>query len=197
VLAALPQAENPLIKPPEAIEVFDMTCSAFSRFSLRRAVVMACSVALLCGVALQQASARSGPFAGFSGHWSGGGIIRVRGQDSNTTERIRCSGSYRERGGYDVELQLSCRSDTYNFDLTGNFQADSRGRVNGQWTERTRGVSGSAYGRARDGRLQVHAESPALTANLSMYTRGRRQSVSLNAAGGGQQVSASISLRRY
>ena len=174
-----------------------MTRSTFSRFSLRRALVLGCALTLLGGVALQEASARSRPFSDFPGSWSGGGVIRVKGQDdSQTTERIRCSASYRGRNGQDIDLELNCQSDTYRFDLTGSFQADASNRISGRWTERTRGVGGTVSGRASGTRLQVHADSPSLTANLSMYTRGHRQSVSLTAAGGGQRVSASISLRR-
>jgi hypothetical protein len=167
-------------------------------FFSRRAAVVGCTAALLCaGAALQPAAARSGPFVHFSGDWAGTGIIRVRGQDDKqTTERIRCNAAYRQRGGYDVNLKLVCKSDSYNFDLTGDFEADASDHITGQWTEQSRNVGGSVLGQARGNHLLVHAESPALNANLSMVTGSRSQSVSLKAAGGGQQVSASIRLRR-
>lgn len=167
-------------------------------FVSRRAAVLGCAAALLyAGLASQTVAARSGPFVNFRGDWSGSGIIRVRDQDyRQTTERIHCSAAYRQRGGYAVNLKLVCRSDTYNFDLTGDFVADGRDHITGQWTEHIRNVGGSVFGQARGDRLLVHAESPALNANLSMLTRRRSQSVSLKAAGGGQQVSASIRLRR-
>lgn len=163
----------------------------------RRSAVLACA-AVLCGAAvLQPATARSGPFTNFRGNWSGTGIIRVQGQDNRqTNERIRCTGTYRQSSSQDVNLKLTCKSDNYSFDLSGDFEADASDRISGQWTEHTRNVGGSVSGRARGNRLLVHAESPALNANLSMVTRSRRQSVSLKAAGGGQQVSASITLRR-
>ncbi len=158
--------------------------------------VLGCAAALLCaGAAWQAAAARSGPFANFRGDWSGTGIIRVKGQDNKqTTERIRCNAAYRQSGGQDVNLKLVCKSDSYSFDLTGDFEADASNHITGQWTEHTRNVGGSVTGQARGSRLLVHAESPALNANLSMVTHSRRQSVSLKAAGGGQQVSASITL---
>ncbi len=168
-------------------------------FLLRRAAVLGCAAALLCGgTILQSAAARSGPFANFRGDWSGTGIIRVKDEDNKqTTERVRCSAAYRQRGSQDVNLKLICKSDSYSFDLTGDFEADASNRITGQWTELSRGVGGSVSGRARGRRLLVHAESPVLNANLSMTTHGRRQSVSLKANGGGRQVSASIRLRRH
>lgn len=175
---------------------FAMTRSAV--FLSRRTAVLGCAAVLLfAGVALQPVFARSGPFANMHGNWSGTGIIRVQGEDMRqNTERLRCSAAYRQRGDYAVNLMLVCRSDTYNLDLTGDFVADANDRISGQWTEHTRNVGGSIVGRARGSHLLVHAESPALNANLSMVTHRRSQSVSLRATGGGQRVSASIRLRR-
>lgn len=164
----------------------------------RRAAVLACAAALLfAGNAYQSFAARSGPFVNFHGNWSGTGIIRVKDQDNKqSTERMRCSAAYRQRGGYAVNLKLVCRSDSYSLDLTGDFESDANGNITGQWTEHSRNVGGNVVGRARGSRLLVHAESPALNANLSMVTHRHSQSVSLKAAGGGQQVSASMRLRR-
>ncbi|HZD89696.1 MAG TPA: hypothetical protein VE224_06330 [Pseudolabrys sp.] len=168
--------------------------ASFSRY----AAVLGCAATLLCaGAALQPAAASSGPFSNFHGDWAGGGILRIKGDDNKlSTERVRCNASYRQSSGNEVNLKLTCRSDTYNFDLTGDFQSDPAGNITGDWSEETRHVGGSVTGRARGDRLLVHAESPALNANLSMYTRSRTQSVNLKAAGAGQQVTASISLRR-
>lgn len=166
-------------------------------FLSRRTALLAFAAALCGSAVFQPAIALSGPFTNFRGDWSGSGIIRVKGQDDRqTNERLRCTGSYRQNGGQDVNLKLTCKSDNYSFDLSGDFEADANDRITGQWTEHTRHVGGSVTGRARGGRLLVRAESPALNANLSMITRGRRQSVQLKAAGGGQEVSASITLRR-
>ncbi len=164
----------------------------------RRAAVLGCAAVMLCGGAiLQSVAARSGPFAYFGGNWSGTGIIRVKGQDNKqNTERIRCSAAYRQRGGYDVNLKLVCKSDSYDLDLTGQFSADGNNRVTGQWIEHTRNVGGGVVGNIRGRRLLVRADSPSFNANLGMVTHRRSQSVRLKAAAGGQQVSASITLRR-
>ncbi|HEY6027832.1 MAG TPA: hypothetical protein VIV09_13120, partial [Pseudolabrys sp.] len=87
-------------------------------------------------------------------------------------------------------------SDSYNFDLTGQFSADDGNRITGQWTERTRNIGGSVIGTVRGESLQVHVESSGFAADLSMLTRGRRQSVTIDSQGGGQTVKASITLSR-
>ena len=169
-----------------------------SRLLRRRAALLGCAVMLLSGGALlTSAAAEPGPFSSFSGNWSGTGVIRVKGDSKQTTERVRCTASYRRSGSHDVGLRLGCKSDNYKFDLTGNFEADAGNQITGSWSEETHNVGGSVIGQARGDRLLVHAESPAMNANLSMITHSRLQSVALKAAGGGQEVSASITLRRH
>jgi hypothetical protein len=163
----------------------------------RRVVVLGCAALLCVGATLKPAEARLGPFENFHGDWSGSGIIRVKDENNKlSTERMRCSAAYRDSGSSSVNLKLVCRSDSYSLDLTGNFDADARGRVTGDWTEHTRNVGGNVVGQTHGNYLAVRAESPVLNANLSMGTHHRSQSVRLKAAGGGQQVSASIRLRR-
>jgi len=139
--------------------------------------------------------AASGPFADFSGKWSGTGTLRPEG---GSTERIRCNAEYRPRGSTenDVELQLRCASDSYNFDLTGEFTADEKNQITGRWTERTRNVGGTAIGNADGERLQIHTETSTFSADLVLVTRGKKQSVSIDSQGGGQIIKASIALSR-
>jgi hypothetical protein len=145
--------------------------------------------------ALPPVSAESGPFAGFDGHWSGTGTIKPV---DKPTERIRCNATYRPRGSsqHEVDLQLRCESDSYKFDLAGQFQADEGNHISGSFTERTRGVGGTVVGNAQGARMQIHVESSAFSATMVMTTRGRSQSVSIDAQGGGQFVKASITLHR-
>jgi hypothetical protein len=141
------------------------------------------------------AIAASGPFATLTGAWGGNGTIQP---ENGVTERIRCNANYRPRGssGREIDLDLRCASDSYNFDLTGQFVADDINHISGRWTERTRNIGGSAIGTARGDRLQVHVESGGFAADLSMVTRGRRQNVTIDSHGGGQAVKASITLSR-
>jgi len=141
------------------------------------------------------AQADDGPFHEFNGSWTGTGTLRP---SNGAAERIRCNANYRPRGSseHEIDLQLRCASDSYNFDLTGQFTADAQNQVSGRWTERTRSIGGTAVGNAQGDRLQIHVESSGFAADLVMLTRNRRQSVTIDSQGGGQIVKASITLSR-
>ncbi len=156
-----------------------------------------CLIALVLAlyIPLPPALAESAPFADFAGSWSGTGTLRP---ENGAAERIRCNASYRPRGSsqHEIDLQLRCASDSYNFDLTGQFTADDQNQISGRWTERTRNTGGTAVGNAQGDRLQLHIESAGFAAELVMVTRSRRQSVDIDSHGGGQIVKASITLTR-
>lgn len=175
----------------------DFHLQQFAPFRSPFGPVVALGCAILCilgGLHADPASAASGPFAEFPGNWSGDGTIR----QGDSTERIRCTASYRLRGSteHDIDLALRCASDSYNFDLAGQFQADESNQVSGRWTERSRSIGGTAIGNARGARLQIHVESSAFSADLVMTTKGRRQAVTIDSQGGGQIVKASMTLQR-
>jgi hypothetical protein len=172
-----------------------MTRSHFARLFLC-AAALAYGIALLNCSFLQPAIADEGPFAGFAGRWSGTGTVRVKSADRQNAERIRCTATYRLRGSHGVNLQLRCRSDSYNVDLSGEFDADDSGHLSGRWTEHSRNVGGTGIGTARGGTIQLHIESSAFAADLNLVTRGQRQSISLDSHGAGQIVTGSITLQR-
>jgi hypothetical protein len=169
-------------------------CSAFS---LSSAGIFGCCLFALVSVLdipLPSALAQAGPFAEFTGSWSGAGQLRP---ENGAAERIRCNASYRPgRSQREIEIQLRCASDSYNFDLVGQFTADEQNQVSGRWTERSRGTGGTAVGNARGDRLQLHIESAGFAADLVMVTRNRRQSVDIDSHGAGQIVKATITLNR-
>ena len=169
-----------------------------SRMPARRRPAPALFAALLIAgltAGTQAASAATGPFSDFNGSWTGTGTIELSG---GKKERLRCQARYRVRdsSGHDVDLQLGCQSDSYKFDLSGEFVADGNNQITGHWTEHSRNLGGTALGRAQGERLQVHAESQAFSADLTMVTRKRRQAVAITSRGGGQIAEASITLRR-
>ena len=168
-----------------------------SSCSSSRAAVLGCAamLALWGSAGTPPALAASGPFDGFGGRWSGTGTLRPQG---GKPERVRCDATYRPRGSssHQVDLNLRCTSDSYKFNLSGNFNADNNNQVSGQWTEHTRSIGGTVVGHARGDRLQIHIESSAFAATLNMVTRNRRQTVNIDSRGGGQVVKGSISLRR-
>jgi hypothetical protein len=170
------------------------------RFSLcpssrRAAVAGAVLLMLMAGAASRPAVAAQGPFAEFSGSWSGTGTMRINGK----AERIRCHASYRPRGstGHEIDLSLKCDSDSYKFNLGGLFRADEGNHVSGQWTEHTRNVGGIVIGNVSGARFQLHVESNAFTADMSIHTNKRSQAVSIDAQGGGQIVKSSLTLHRH
>ena len=127
-----------------------------------------------------------------AGNWSGGGTVTL---DDGSAERIRCRASYAVgAGGSGLNQTLVCASDSYKFDLRSNVVAE-RGSLSGTWSESIRGVSGSLEGRGANGNFQVVASAPGVTANLSLTTRGNRQSVVIKAENGFR--GAAINLSRH
>jgi hypothetical protein len=136
--------------------------------------------------------AQSGPFAGMAGVWAGGGTVAL---EDGATERIRCRATYAVgAGGNGLNLDLTCASDSYKFDLKGNVISD-HGALSGRWSESSRGVIGTLEGRGANGNIQVVASAAGFTANLALTTRGNRQSVVIKAESG--FTGASIAMSRH
>jgi len=134
-------------------------------------------------------NAQSGPFAGFDGTWSGNGTVSL---SDGTTERIRCRASYKVDGsGSGLQQTLRCASDSYKFDLSSNVitQGD---RIVGTWSESSRNVNGNLQGKAGGGRIDVFVEAAGFAANLTLTTRGNKQSVSIDSKGEIRGVSISM-----
>jgi hypothetical protein len=157
-----------------------------------RQLIFAVITLLVVMVSGSASYAQSGPFAGMAGNWSGGGSVTL---DDGSSERIRCRASYAVgAGGAGLNLSLVCASDSYKFDLRGNAVADN-GAISGSWSESSRGINGSLQGRGANGNFQVLASTGGFNANLSLTTRGNRQSVVIRAENGFR--SASMSLSRH
>lgn len=135
--------------------------------------------------------AQSGPFAGMAGNWSGGGTITL---EDGSTERIRCRATYAVgAGGNGLQQSLTCASDSYKFQLTSNVTAQGSA-VSGTWNEATRNINGNLEGRSGGGVFQVLVNAPGFNANLTLTTRGNKQSIVIK--GESQFRGASISLSR-
>jgi hypothetical protein len=158
--------------------------------SPRRLIVAAATLVAALGFT-SASHAQSGPFAGMAGVWSGGGIVTL---DDGSSERIRCRATYAVgNGGNGLNQSLTCASDSYRFNLASNVVA-SGGSLSGTWSESSRGITGSLDGRGANGNFQVIASAPGFTANITLTTRGNRQSVVIRAES--QFRGASISLSR-
>lgn len=81
-----------------------------------------------------------------------------------------------------MQQSLRCASDSYKFDLSSNVTSQA-GNVSGTWSEASRNINGNLQGRAGDGKISVYVEAAAFAANLTLTTRGNRQSVSISSKG--------------
>ena len=159
----------------------------------RGASIFAIAAALVAFTWSGSSNAQSGgAFAGMAGVWSGGGSVTL---DDGSTERIRCRATYAVgEGGNGLQQTLTCASDSYKFNLTSNVEARGSA-VSGTWSETSRNINGNIEGRL--GRRRGFRSSPArpgFTANLTLTTRGNKQSVVIGAKS--QFKGASITLTR-
>jgi hypothetical protein len=157
-----------------------------------RRLIFAAATLLVATMSSSASYAQAGPFAGMAGNWSGGGIVTL---DDGSSERLRCRATYAVgAGGTGLNLSLVCASDSYKFDLRADVISD-RGVLSGSWSEASRGVTGTLEGRGANGNFQVLANAAGFSANLSLTTRGNRQSVAIRSESAFR--AASISLSRY
>jgi hypothetical protein len=96
-------------------------------------------------------------------------------------------------GGSGLQQTLTCASDSYKFNLTSNLTAQGSA-VSGTWSETSRNINGAIEGRSGGGVFQVVATAPGFSANITLTTRGNKQSVVIRAES--QFRGASISLTR-
>jgi len=137
------------------------------------------------------ANAQSSPFAGMAGVWTGAGSITL---EDGSNERIRCRATYAvSREGDGLNQSLVCASDSYKFELRSDVTARN-GALSGTWNEVSRNVGGNLEGRASAGQFNVVVSAPAFTANVSLTTRGNKQTVSITSQS--QIRNATISLSR-
>lgn len=139
--------------------------------------------ALIIGLSFAAAPAQSAvmsPFRVMAGSWSGGGTLSMANGEQ---ERLRCRDSYNVAGsGDELRLNLRCASESYKFDLASNVQYRG-GAISGGWTEASRNASGTISGRAEGDHVEAAARGQNFSADLSLITRGNRQTVSIQPAG--------------
>jgi hypothetical protein len=82
----------------------------------------------------------------------------------------------------ELRLNLKCASESYNFDLASDVQYRG-GAITGSWSEASRNASGTLSGRAAGDRIEASARSENFSAELSLTTRGGRQTVSIRPQG--------------
>jgi hypothetical protein len=133
--------------------------------------------------------AQSGPFAGFDGSWSGNGTVSL---SDGSSERIRCRATYTVKGaGMGLSQNLKCASDSYKFDLSSDVSTQGN-NVSGNWSESSRNVFGQLHGHVNDGVIEVFVEASGFAANLTLTTRGNKQTVQISSKGEIRGVSITL-----
>ena len=120
-----------------------------------------------------QAQRAASPFAPLAGQWAGSGTIDL---SSGAQEPLRCRASYDVLSEQKLQLNIRCASDSYNFDLLGSATLSGR-TIGGTWSESTRSAAGTITGNADGDRIQVRATGAGFSADLTLITRGNRQSI--------------------
>jgi hypothetical protein len=142
--------------------------------------IRAAGVGAALMLSLSASHAQSGPFAGFSGAWSGNGTVAL---SDGTTERIRCKADYKVDGtGLALKQNLRCASDSYKFDLTSDVTSQGD-RIHGSWSEASRNIFGDLQGTAGGGQIDVFVEANGFAANLTLRTNGNKQTVQITSKG--------------
>lgn len=145
--------------------------------SLTRTALLLASLCLPGSAAL---AAPVSPFTAMAGTWSGGGVLST---SDGQQEQLRCRASYDVAGaGEQLRLNLRCASASYNFDLASDVEYRG-GAIRGSWTEASRNASGTLSGRAAGDHVEAAARGDTFSANLSLTTRGGRQTVSIRPEG--------------
>jgi hypothetical protein len=158
---------------------------------MKRTLLLVAFAAALFAAGSVRAQDR-GPFAALAGSWSGGGTVELA---NGTTERLRCRASYDVlQDGRQLQLNIRCASDSYNFDLRSSVENDG-GNVSGTWSEATRNVAGLLSGKAAGRRIDVSVTGP-ISIGVSLTTSGSSQSVVIKSQQESSMRGATISLKR-
>lgn len=157
-----------------------------------RGLAVAVPLAGLLTMAASPAVA-AGPFASFSGEWSGGGDIAMT---DGSREKIRCKAHYGVGpSGEALNINVNCASDSYRVNIISNVVAQGSS-FSGTWRETTRQVSGDVSGSLpADGQYQATLQGTGFDIELSATSNGKTQAVSISSQGTDVQ-SVKISLHR-
>jgi hypothetical protein len=151
--------------------------------------IKAAGAAAVLMLSVSASQAQSGPFAGFNGSWNGAGTVSM---SDGSSERIRCRATYKVDGsGTGLAQTLRCASDSYKFDLSSNVTSQGN-NVSGSWSEASRNVFGNLNGKAGGGHIDVFVEAAGFAANISLVTRGNKQSVQISSKGDIRGVSINM-----
>jgi hypothetical protein len=142
--------------------------------------------------AASAAAAPVGPFVGLGGTWSGSGQVHL---SNGSKENLRCRATYQVGAdGRAMHQALRCASDSYKFELRSDVESQGI-EISGKWSELTHSISGKLSGQAQRGRIEVRVNSDVLNAEVTLVSRGDRQTVTIFSPGS-KINNVAISLRR-
>jgi hypothetical protein len=102
--------------------------------------------------------------------------------EAGQRERLRCNARYiSSDGATRLGLTLRCASTSGTFDLSGRL-IDRRGRISGEWFERSFNAEGTAYGRATSDSIVLRLAG-SVPGAMSVSISDSRQSVSVSTQG--------------
>src|SRR5690606_13275736 len=112
-----------------------------------------------------------------NGAWSGTGTVSL---SDGSKERIRCRAQYHVgSNGNSLKQSLRCASDSYRFDLSSDVTAHGS-KLTGRWGEASRNLYGDLNGQVSGNEINVFVTASGFAGNLSVTTRGNRQSVTID-----------------
>jgi hypothetical protein len=97
--------------------------------------------------------------------------------------------------GEALSQTIVCASPSYRIDIQSTVEASGQ-RVQGKWSEATRGVSGQLTGTVQGGLFEGAVSGPGFTAGVSLRSNGRRQAVNIQPSPGGDIANVQIELER-
>ncbi len=132
-----------------------------------------------------------GPFGTLAGSWSGSGVLT---RSDGGQERLQCRANYAPAQN-NLRLNIRCASPSYSINLESDV-AYNGGAISGQWSETSHNANGTLSGRADGNHIEATARSDMFSANLSVTTRGNRQSVAIRPQPGTEVQAVSITMQR-
>jgi hypothetical protein len=129
-------------------------------------------------------------FSAMSGFWIGPGRIEF---DGGSSEALLCKAYYATDQAKRLSIVLRCASRSNKIELRAKLTAGGS-NLTGTWEERTFNASGTATGRAMDGKITLSIDGGGFTAAMLVIQDSGHQSVSITAKGVGfKAVSVSLS----
>jgi len=161
----------------------------------RKSFLSICFIAMLAVTSLVPGtSAYAGTVDLLPGRWTGYGKIKML---NGASERVKCVATYfLKNKGRAINHNLRCASASYRIDATADLDVH-KGRVSGQWQERTYVKSGAVAGRVTSSGFNVTIESAGFAAAMLVRTPSAcRQSIDIQPKRGLEIKGLTIGLAR-